>query len=111
MVTINQMRRGLEQYIEEEILPHLTTAKAFGIGVYVELLMNQIESNIKQYLDMPAVKLLNVVDEKGNVDLDRLSDVAMKRMNDRIQIDIPLAGRFTFSKDDISRLADLIRNA
>lgn len=111
MATINQVRRGLEQYIDAEILPHLSTAKAFGVGVYMELLLAQIEAQYKQYLDMPAIKMLNLADDNGNIDIGRLRDVAMTKMPDRIQLDVPFAGRFTFTRDDVDRLATMIQNA
>ena len=111
MVTINQVRHGVEQYMDSEILPKLPPAKAFGVGVYAELLLSQLENQFRQYLAMPAVKMLNLADDNGNIDIDRLREVAQRKMPDRIQLDLPMIGMLTFSRGDIDMLYQHIQRS
>lgn len=111
MATINQVRRGIEKYMDAEILPKLPKAKAFGMGVYAELLLSQTESQLQKYLELPAVKVLGIVDESGNIDIEKLRDVAHKKMPDNIQLDLPLIGTFTFGNADIDMLYQHIERA
>lgn len=111
MATINQVRRGIEKYMDAEILPKLPKAKAFGMGVYAELLLSQTESQLQKYLELPAVKVLGIVDESGNIDIEKLRDIARKRMPDSMQLDLPLIGTFTFRDADIDLLYQHIMGA
>ena len=113
MVTISQIKTGIEQYMDREILPHLSTGKQIGLGIYTELLMVEIEGKAREYLNMPAIKILGLSDEEGNIDLDRLQDVAARKVGDRgkFEVDLPIIGRFTFSQSDVVKLCELIRRA
>ena len=40
MVTIDQAMRGVAQYAENEIIPHLPTGKGIGAGIALALIMD-----------------------------------------------------------------------
>ena len=113
MVTVHQIRQGLEQYLDTEILPHLPAMKRFGISVYIELLLQQIENQSGDFLEKPAIKILGLADENGNIDIEKLYGVAKNKFGsaDRLEMDIPIAGRFVFNKSDVDNLFDMIRRS
>ena len=46
MVTIDQAMRGVAQYAENEIIPHLPTGKGIGAGIALALIMDGGKSRI-----------------------------------------------------------------
>lgn len=79
----------------------------------MELLLSQLESHIDDYMSMPAIRALYLTDGQGNVDLDRVHDVAVKRFGpmDKLTVNLPVIGCFTFHRSDVDNLCDLIRRA
>ena len=112
MITVHQLKKGLEVYADKEILPHLSSAKRVGLGIYLELLLNRIESEPALIFDNPAIKILGIIDGQ-NVDLDKLYSAAVSRMDAAgpIEIDVPMIGCFTFNRNDADKLCELIRRS
>ena len=112
MVTVNQVINGAMRYIDSEILPHLSGAKRYGVAVYVALMSQNSAGKVAEWLQNPAVSLLCLTDSNGNIDLDRLHAAAVQQMRgERVEIDIPVVGRFAFSTNDIDRICEEIRKA
>lgn len=111
MVTLNQVQNGLVAYIDNEILPHLTGIKQFGLGFYSALASRNAANAILKYKDNPAIKMLEVLDENNNVDLDALYQAAcdMFTKRDKYSIDIPLIGEWAFDRSDIEKLYKYIK--
>lgn len=112
MITVHQLRKGLEIYADREILPHLSNAKRVGVGIYLELLLNRLESEPALIFDHPAIKILGVTDGQ-NIDLDKLYTAAVGRMDAAgpMEISIPVIGCFTFNRSDADKLCELIRRS
>ena len=106
MVSMNQIQAGVIRYIDTEILPHLTGAKRIGLGIYSALAAQNVAGMVMTYKDHPAVEVLSVVDENGNVDIDRLYQAAapMFSNGERHTITIPLIGDMTVDKTDLEKL-------
>lgn len=111
MVTIDQFKRGLAEYVDTDILPRLSGAKRYGVMVYMALLMDGTSEKVTELLKNPAIAMLGIVDDSGLIDIDKIHDAAFNAMKDNLDIDFPLIGRFIFSRPDIDRLCDLIRRA
>lgn len=111
MVTMQQIQNGLMRYIDEEILPHLTGIKKIGLGAYTALAAQNFVQVILSYKDHPAVSVLHVMDDKGDVDIDRLyKAVAPQFANgERQTITIPLIGDYTVDKTDLEALYRYIK--
>lgn len=113
MVTLNQAKSGIMRYLDSEVLPHMSGPRKYGAAVYVALLMQGIEQRAGELAKMPAVKLLGVVDDDLRIDLDKLYAAAIEQIRyaDRLEFDIPVAGRFSFCQADIDRLYEEIKRS
>ena len=113
MVTVEQVKNGLTKYVDGEILPNMTGAKKFALGVYMALAAENIGGIIMKYKDNPAIAALNVVDGNGNIDIDRLRTAAMSVMRNsgKVSFDIPMLGVLTMNEDDIDALYEYITEA
>ena len=109
MKTINQVINGLTKYLDAEIIPHLSGAKKYGAAVYLALVELNAVNYVKDALSLPAIKMLGVSDGE-NVDIDKLYTAMSKSINgEKLTIDVPIIGTFSFSTPDVDKLFDFIR--
>ena len=112
MVTIDQAMRGVAQYADNEIIPHLPTGKGIGAGIALALILDGGKNRILALKDHPAVKMMGIMDEEGNIDLDRLYNAARTRVDGKkIPWDIPVIGELKFDVNDVDRLYKYIQEA
>jgi hypothetical protein len=112
MVTIDQAMRGVAQYADNEIIPHLPTGKGIGAGIALALILDGGKNRILALKDHPAVKMMGIMDEEGNIDLDRLYNAARTRVDGKkIPWDIPIIGELKFDVNDVDRLYKYIQEA
>lgn len=109
MTGINQVVNGVTCFLDSEILPHLSGAKRYGATVYLSLIELNAINSIKDALNSPAVKMLDIYDGQS-VNIDKLQAAMIKAIKDeKLPIDIPIIGTFSFTKADVDKLFDCIR--
>ena len=92
MVTIDQAMRGAVRFIDTEILPHLPTGKGIGAGIVIALIMDGGKEKILALREHPAVKLMGIMDEAGNINIDRLYNAARPKFEQKLPVSIPFIG-------------------
>lgn len=103
MIKINRAMNDIIRFMDSDVLPHLTGAKKIGAAAYVALASRNIESVIKKYKDHPALAMLDIIHD-DEIDVDALYNAIAPRFNERISMDVPLLGTFTFSRGDLDKL-------
>ena len=112
MVTIDQAMRGVAQYADNEIIPHLPTGKGIGAGIALALIMDGGKSRILALKDHPAVQMMGIMDEEGNIDLERLYNAARPRFDgQKLPITVPIIGELRFDVSDLDKLYRYIQEA
>ena len=112
MVTIDQAMRGVAKYADDEIIPHLPMGKGIGAGIALALIMDGGKSRILALKDHLAVQMMGIMDEEGNIDLDRLYNAARSRVDGKkIPLTIPVIGELRFDVNDVDRLYKYIQEA
>lgn len=112
MVTIDQAMRGVAQYADNEIIPHLPTGKGIGAGIALALIMDGGKSRILALKDHPAVQMMGIMDEDGNIDLDRLYNAARPRFDgQKLPVTVPIIGELRFDVGDLDKLYKYIQEA
>lgn len=112
MVTIDQAMRGAAKFADNEIIPHLPMGKGIGAGIALALIMDGGKNRILALKDHPAVQMMGIMDEDGNIDLDRLYNAARTRVDGKkIPWDIPIIGELKFDVNDVDRLYKYIQEA
>lgn len=112
MVTIDQAMRGVAQYAENEIIPHLPTGKGIGAGIALALIMDGGKSRIIALKDHPAVQMMGIMDAEGNIDLDRLYNAARPRFDgQKLPVTVPIIGELRFDVGDLDKLYRYIQEA
>ena len=112
MVTIDQAMRGVAQYADNEIIPHLPTGKGIGAGIALALIMDGGKVQLLKLRENPAVQMMGIMDADGNIDLDRLYNAARTRVDGKkIPLTIPVIGELRFDVNDVDRLYKYIQEA
>lgn len=112
MVTIDQAIRGVAQYADNEIIPHLPTGKGIGAGITLALIMDGGKSRILALKDHPAVQMMGIMDAEGNIDLDRLYNAARPRFDgQKLPVTVPIIGELRFDVGDLDKLYRYIQEA
>ena len=110
MITIDQAIRGAVRYADAEIIPHLPTGKGIGAGIALALIADGGRNKIMACKDNPAVQMMDIMDESGNIDIDRLYSIARPKMDgQKITVTIPIIGELRFDVNDLDRLYQYIK--
>lgn len=111
MITMQQAQAGLLKYIDTDIMPHLSGIKKIGLGVYAGLAGQNIAAIMERYRKHPAIEMLGVVDENGNIDIDALYRAALPMFAEgqKTAINLPLLGELTVDKSDLEKLYRYMR--
>ena len=110
-VTIDQAMRGAVRFADNEIIPHLPGGKGIGAGIALALIMDGGRSRILALRDHPAVKLMHIMDEQGNIDLDRLYNAARPKFENKLSVSVPFIGELKFDQNDVDKLYKYIQEA
>ena len=110
MVTVEQIKAGLGDYLQAKIMPRLDNKRQFVLGMAYGLGEGRIDALIAEAGKNQIVKAMGLIDENGRVDIDALYNAAIAQMQaqQQLQIDIPLMGAFTFDEADLRELRECI---
>lgn len=111
IVTIDQAMRGAMRYADNEVIPHLPGGKGIGAGIALALIMDGGRSRILALREHPAVKLMQIMDEQGNIDLDRLYNAARPKFENKLSVSVPFIGELKFDQNDVDKLCKYIQEA
>ena len=118
MVNVSQVKRGLANFVDAEILPKIPVGslKRTLIGAGMGLYISNIEKAIAGASSSPYIAALGIVDESGNIDIDKLAEEIKKNMTPegiRINLDVMgfHLGDMTLNKSDVEVLRVHIVNA
>ena len=109
-ITEAQLYAAINTFIEREIIPlgaSMDMPKQFMFGFKVGVVKRKIESVVKNYLNKGELKLLEIVDENGNIDITPLYQSAMDMLNQMQKIEI---GGITFRESDLQVLYSIIQS-
>ena len=110
-VTIDQAMRGAMRYADNEVIPHLPGGKGIGAGIMLALIMEGSREKVLAMREHPAVKLMQIMDEQGNIDLDRLYNAARPKFENKLSVSVPFIGELKFDQNDVDKLYKYIQEA
>lgn len=104
-VSMDQVKRGAIRYINERMLPQLTGARRIAMGAYTALAMDGAEREFQKWMKHPAIAMLNLQDESGLINMDRLRSAVMPMMEtEKLEMELPLIGTFRLDRNDVDEL-------
>jgi hypothetical protein len=108
---INEMQlySALNEFIDREIMPlgaSMDLISQLLYGTKIGIVKRKAETIIKKYLAKPEVKMLELVDENGLIDIDPIYQSAMDMMNKMQKVEI---GGITFKENDLQNLYGILQ--
>lgn len=113
MVTVEQVQRGLSRWVDADVIPHLTGARRLGLGVWAGLAAAGLGKAVERYKDHPAVQMLDILQEDGTVDLDKVYQTALPLFQggEKYAFSLPVIGEMTVDRSDLEKLYQYIKEA
>lgn len=118
MVNTNQIKRGLANFVDAEIVNKIPggTIKKTLVGTAMGLYIGNMDKILSNVIKSPFISALGVIDEAGNVDIDTLTDALKKNISDvGVHVDLNIMGihlgDMTLHRQDIDVLRTHILSA
>lgn len=118
MVTREQIRNGVKNYVNNEIVAKMQMSPhSIKRGLIITGINLWVDHNVESMLGAASgAEALGIVDENGHYDIDKLASEFKKTMIDGgYKIDLSVAsfhlGDMTVYGEDIDNLVNYIRNA
>lgn len=104
----DQVINGLIKYADAEIMGKLPTTGKWIAGTAIGIASNRANQIVDVLKENTIVRMLGIIDEKGDIDVDTLINAMKESANKygKLTVDVPMIGRLTFSSSDV----DMLRN-
>ena len=105
MVNIEQVKQGFARYIDAEFTNKMTGINRWLVGGIAGIAILRAENIYNHLKDMPFIKMLDVVDENGMIDIDIIYNAFLEQARrGEAVIDMPMVGQTKFNEHDIEML-------
>lgn len=105
MVSIEQVKQGFARYIDAEFTNKMTGINRWLVGGIAGIAILRAENIYNHLKDMPFIKMLDVVDENGMIDIDIIYNAFLEQARrGEAVIDMPMVGQTKFNEHDIEML-------
>ena len=110
MATLAQVKAGAAAYIEQEIIAKIGGWQKWVAGAVVARMLERADTIFEQLRNYPAVQMLGIIDDSGNIDIDTLH-VEFKRQAQRgpVSFDVPMIGKLTLNESDVDKIYQSIK--
>lgn len=111
MTSITNIEQGISSYLDNELMTKLPSNGIQKViaATAIAIAIKRIGNVVSSLKDNDFIKMLDIIDEDNNVDVDILRDELKKQIpEDGVKTDIPMIGVITFHKNDVDRLYDYI---
>lgn len=112
MVTMDQVKRGAARYLDEEFTGKLNGWRKWAVGAGGAMMLENLDTVFATAKENPAVRVLGVLDEAGNVNIDRVySYVLREAQKGPVTFTAPVIGPVTLNERDVEKLYTCIVQA
>lgn len=100
-MNVQQLPQAVVGYFVKYLLPHVPEDKRFWLNIGVRL---KISGKLDEFI--PILKEAKVIDESGNVDIDKLKTIAEEAFKDTPRA---FLGDFDFSASDLPQFINYLK--
>lgn len=111
MVPMSQVQNGIAKYLDTEIVGKLNDWRKWVVGAAAALILQDFNKIVEQYKGNDFVKMLGVIDEGNNVDVQKLYQMfKAQAQKSPATFNAPLLGTVTLNESDVDKLYHYIIN-
>ena len=112
MVTYEQVIDGISKFVDSEIISQLTGNSKVLLGIGAGVALKKGESIYKNLKNNSIIKMLDIIDEEGHIDIETLyQEVKKQAQKEIIRLEIPMLGTLKLNDEDIEKLYGYIKNS
>lgn len=105
MVNIEQVKNGFAKYVDAEFTNKMVGLNRWVVGGVAALAVMRAENIYNHLKDMAFVKMLDVIDEHGMIDIDAIYQAfLMQAQRGDAVINLPMIGETKFNEHDVEML-------
>lgn len=111
MATANEIKAGVGDWLQTKIMPRLDNKRKFLLGTMYGVAAGKMDGIVANLQQNGVVKALGIIHEDGTIDINTLYEAAYAQMQvqDKLTLDIPLMGSFSFDASDLNDLFQCIK--
>lgn len=111
MYTYERVINGLAKYLDNEIINKLPGWKKWVLGSGMGIALSNSNNIYEQLKSNDFVKMLNIIDENGNINVDCIyKELKKQAQKGSATIEFPMIGAFILNEQDIDKLYNFIIN-
>ena len=109
-VDSTKLVNGLINFADQEVINNLPTVGKWLVGAGVGITTSKINEIVNALNENSIVKMMGIIDEDGLFDIDLIIDNLKQSANryGKMNVQVPLVGRLTFSESDVDTLRGYI---
>lgn len=113
MVTINQFKAGLSDFIFTTMAPRMDETRQFIAGAGTFFAMRKADQIARAISQKEWAQIMGLFDEQGNMDIETAFESIMDQFKrqPKFPVELPYFGCFSFTAHDIQELYNKIKNA
>lgn len=104
-----QLYSALNEFIDKELMPlgaSMDLKEQFVFGFKMGIIKRKAQALVKSYLNKQEIKMLDLIDENGKIDVETMYQSAMDMFSQVKELEI--AG-ITFKEQDLSRFYSIMQ--
>ena len=104
MVTINQVRSGIDKYATNNLYPKMPATHQIGLAFIIKLYSDKLDNIARNFAEHPSIKPLGIIQD-GNIDLDTLYRTAKEALgSQRFELPSIMGLKISIDASDIDAL-------
>lgn len=113
MVSIQKIQAGAAHFVDQELVPALSTGEKILVAGAAALFLSKMENIVQQYAAHPIVAAMGVYDmQNHDLDVDALYQAFAPQFgNEKLPIKVPILGTIKIGKEEIDKLYNFIKEA
>ena len=109
MYSYDKVMNGLAKYVDTEIVSKVSGWKKWIVGSGIGMILSNADNVVEQLKNNEFVKLLNIIDEHSNVNVDAMyKELKRQAQKGSVNIELPMVGSFLLNEHDVDKLYNFI---
>ena len=109
MYSYDKVMNGLAKYVDTEIVSKVPGWKKWLVGSGIGMILSNADNVVEQLKNNEFVKLLNIIDEHSNVNVDAMyKELKRQAQKGSVNIELPMVGSFLLNEHDVDKLYNFI---